>query len=269
MARSGRRFLGTLRRVFPDCQIAAQAVAFTMFLSFFPFLLLCLGLLSETRTGEGGLGEVLSRLRIILPPESARLVGAFLERHGTNAWRWISLGLGGTILVGMQVMSGLMEGFHIVEREQNRSGVLAKQFRAFVLLCLTIIPWVAVVFLTVFGRQARAWLIEMTGFSLLSRLIVAGCFFGVVLLLGVIVLMVIYRLGRPGRCSWDSVFPGAVLATVLWWSVDGLFGFYVRRVPYGEVYAGVAAAIGLMIWMYLTAIVVFLGAAYNAESRAG
>jgi uncharacterized BrkB/YihY/UPF0761 family membrane protein len=43
-----------------------------------------------------------------------------------------------------------------------------------------------------------------------------------------------------------------------------LFGFYVRHVPYGIVYGGLAAAIGLLLWMYMTAMVIFLGAAYNA-----
>jgi membrane protein len=37
--------------------------------------------------------------------------------------------------------------------------------------------------------------------------------------------------------------------------------------PYDVVYGGLAAAIGLLIWMYLTAVVVLLGAAYNAELR--
>jgi uncharacterized BrkB/YihY/UPF0761 family membrane protein len=37
--------------------------------------------------------------------------------------------------------------------------------------------------------------------------------------------------------------------------------------PYDAVYGGLAAAIGLLLWMYLTAIVVLAGAAYNAEAR--
>jgi uncharacterized BrkB/YihY/UPF0761 family membrane protein len=62
--------------------------------------------------------------------------------------------------------------------------------------------------------------------------------------------------------------PGAVLATLLWWLVDILFGVYVRRVPYSIVYGGLAAVIGLLIWMQLAAIVIFLGAAWNAEAAA-
>ena len=48
--------------------------------------------------------------------------------------------------------------------------------------------------------------------------------------------------------------------------MDIFLGVYVRRMPYDVVYGGLAAAIGLLIWMYLTAVVVLLGAAYNAEA---
>jgi len=57
-----------------------------------------------------------------------------------------------------------------------------------------------------------------------------------------------------------------MLATLLWWLVNVIFGFYVRRVPYSLVYGGLAAVIGLLIWMQISALIVFLGAAWNAEA---
>ena len=57
-----------------------------------------------------------------------------------------------------------------------------------------------------------------------------------------------------------------MVSTILWWVVDVLFGVYVRKMPYDVVYGGLAAAIGLLLWMYLTAVVVLIGSAYNAES---
>jgi uncharacterized BrkB/YihY/UPF0761 family membrane protein len=39
----------------------------------------------------------------------------------------------------------------------------------------------------------------------------------------------------------------------------------VRKVPYSVVYGGLAAVIGLMIWMNISAMIIFLGAAWNAE----
>jgi len=38
--------------------------------------------------------------------------------------------------------------------------------------------------------------------------------------------------------------------------------------PYNVVYGGLAATIGLLIWMQLSSVIVFLGAAWNAELAA-
>ena len=86
------------------------------------------------------------------------------------------------------------------------------------------------------------------------------------MLLAMAALAVIYRVARPQVAAWHAVLPGAALATLLWWTVNLLFGIYVRRVPYGMLYGGLAAAIGLMIWMQLSAFVALFGAAWNAET---
>src|SRR5260370_273415 len=76
---------------------------------------------------------------------------------------------------------------------------------------------------------------------------------------------VIQRVARAQEDSMLNVLAGGMVATLLWWLVDVLFGGYVRRVPYGVVYGGLAAVIGLIIWMQLSAVIIFLGAAWNAE----
>ena len=85
------------------------------------------------------------------------------------------------------------------------------------------------------------------------------------MVLAMLALTVIYRVARPREDSMRKVLPGAMVATLLWWLVDVLFGIYVRRVPYSVVYGGLAAVIGLIIWMQLSAVIIFLGAAWNAE----
>jgi membrane protein len=85
------------------------------------------------------------------------------------------------------------------------------------------------------------------------------------MILAMMALTVIYRVARPAERSLRNVLPGAMVATLLWWLVDVLFGIYVRRVPYSVVYGGLAAVIGLIIWMPLSAVIIFLGAAWNAE----
>lgn len=262
------RIYRAVRRVFPQCQIVAEATAYSMFLAFFPILLLGLGILHGTKWGASAVLQMWFRLQIILPPESSRLVGAYLGRHGESAMRWILVGLFGTLLVGARLMTTLTEGFHIVAGDQARPKFWNRQLRVLILLCLTIFPWLAVVILTIFGRQVTNWLMYETGSSFAMRVALRTGYVVAVFVLGVAILMTVYRVGRPGHGSWRDVLYGAILATLLWWIVDYVFGTYVRHMPYDVVYGGVAAAIGLLVWMYLTTIVVLFGAAYNAERRA-
>jgi membrane protein len=257
-----------LGRIFPDCITLSQAIAFNMFLAFFPMLLLALGIISSTASFHGALREVPDRLKLILPPGSEDVVAQYFVRKGEHPWKWFLLGLGGTLLAGSQVMVGFIEGFRIIEADPRRGGYWRVHLRALLLLLLTILPTIVIVILTVFGKQARAYLVRQYGQPLLIHELEIVFQAAVVFVLSMITLMLLYRLGRPGHRGFIRLFPGAMVSTVLWWVVDVSFGVYVRKMPYDVVYGGLAAAIGLLLWMYLTAVVVLIGSAYNAESHA-
>jgi len=89
-----------------------------------------------------------------------------------------------------------------------------------------------------------------------------------VLLIGVILgLSLIYRFG-PSRdkAEWRWVTPGGIVAAVLWIAVSMLFSWYVSNFgSYNETYGSLGAVIGFMTWIWLSSIVVLLGAEINAE----
>jgi membrane protein len=262
-----RNLLRALGRVLPDCITLSQAIAFNMFVAFFPLLLLVLGILGGTSLFPEALKVIPDRLSLILPPGTYDVVSGYFVRRQLHPMRWIAFGLGGVLLAGSQVMVGYIEGFRMIEGDLLRPGYWERQFRAFGLLCLTIVPMMAVIVLTVFGKQTRLWLMARVRSQVVTHELELLIYAAVVFVLAMIVLVALYGIGRPGHASFRSLFPGAVVATVLWWTVDIAFGWYVRKMPYDTVYRGLAAAIGLLLWMFLTAIIVLLGAAYNAEAR--
>src|SRR5208282_4341752 len=218
-------------------------------------------LLGSTTLFHDALREIPDRLNLILPPGSTEVVAAYFVRKAAYPWRWILLGLGGTLLAGTQVMVGYMEGFRVIEGDLLRPGYWGRQFRALGLLCLTIVPMLAVVILTVFGKQTRAWLLLHTRSVYLTREIELAFYGAIVFVLAMGVLVLLYRIGRPGHPGYLELLPGALVSTILWWAVDIFFGWYVRKMPYDAVYRGLAAAIGLLLWMFLTAMIVLFGAA--------
>src|SRR5271154_3301115 len=262
-----RNLVRAFGRIFPDCVTLSQAVAFNMFLAFFPLLLLALGLLGGTTLFPEAIREIPNRLMQILPPGSARVVAAYFVQHTVHPGRGILLGLGGTLLAGTQTMVGLMEGFRVIEGDLIQLNYWRRQARALGPLCLTIVPMLAVVVLTVFGKQLRAWLIQHTASPHFTHYIELVGYGVGVFVLAMAVLVLLYRIGRPGHPGFRDLLPGAAVATALWWAVDMSFGWYVRRMPYDVLYRGLASAIGLLLWMFLAAMIVLLGAAYNAEAR--
>ena len=268
MRTAWRTLFRSVLRVFPGCLTQSQAIAFNMFLAFFPMLLLALGVLTSAMRLRTSAHEMAARLREILPPGSQQVVVDFLARHGMHSWRWIALGLGGTLLAGTQVMKLMMNGFGMAYGDPQRHGFWSRQVRALLLLSATFVPWLAIVVFTVFGKQVRAWMIRHYGLPALFRGLWTVLLSSATLVVAILVLAVVYRVGRPGARDWREVLPGAVVATVLWLAANSAFGAYVRHVPHTLVYGGVAAAIGLMLWMQLTAMIVLLGAAFNAELAA-
>jgi membrane protein len=260
-----KRALSMFGRVFPRCGMIAQAVAFNLFLAFFPTLLIAVGLATSPIGGRTNLFDLITDLTALLPPGSQQIVSEFLIKRGPQAWKWALVGWTGTVLAGSQVMRLLMEGIHIVYGDLDRPGFLQRQLRALVLLVVTIAPLLAAAILGVFGRPLRHWIaIELNKSPSIQTL--WGFFFhGTAIFLAAISLTIIYRVARPHQASLGSVLPGAIIATLLWWVADISFGFYVRKVPYSVVYGGLAAVIGLLIWMQLSTVIIFLGAAWNAE----
>jgi membrane protein len=260
-----KRLFRSLARIIPRCGMVSQAMAFNMFLAFFSSLLVVLGLMSNSLRGRGG-GELAARLSSILPPGSWQLVSDFLLHREVDPWAWVLFGWVGTLLVGSQVMKLLMEGIHLIYGDRERHSFLGRQLRGLLLFCVSIVAWLLAVGLGVFGQPLRQWVDRefgpspfVLGFWTVMLPVVGG-------ILTMLVLVLIYRVARPGTTTWRSVLPGAANATILWWGVNLLFGIYVQKMQFGSVYGGLAAAIGLMVWMELSAMIVFLGVAWNAES---
>jgi len=87
------------------------------------------------------------------------------------------------------------------------------------------------------------------------------------LVLGTVALAVIYRYGpsrREARWQWLSV--GSVAAAIGWLISSVLFSWYIANFgAYNATYGSLGAAVGMMMWMWISAIVILLGGELNAE----
>jgi len=259
------RVWGMIRRVFPRCSTITQAIAFNVFLAFFPTLLLAVGFASTWLGSKTDMLEAVHNFTDLLPPGSHAIVVDYLSRRGPDVWKISLAGAAGTLLGGSQVMKLLMNGIHTIYDEPERMGFFQRQLRGLLLLLITVAPILTAGILGVFGRPLRHWLTGVLWTNAPVHVAWVVFFPLAAMTLALMALTVIYYVARPQEKHLRHVLPGATVATLLWWVVNAGFGFYMRRVPYNIVYGGLAAVIGLLVWMQLSAVIVFLGAAWNAE----
>lgn len=80
-------------------------------------------------------------------------------------------------------------------------------------------------------------------------------------------LSVVYRYGPSRReARWRWISWGSALATVLWLIASLLFSWYAANFgSYNKTYGSLGAIVGFMTWLWLSSVVLLLGAEVNAE----
>lgn len=157
-------------------------------------------------------------------------------------------------------IKALFEGLNIVYEEEEKRGIvwlnlesLAFTAGAIVVLALAIGAVVVVPLALLLLGVNQSWLALVRWPVLLVVMMTA--------------LSVIYRYGpsrREAKWRWLSI--GSVFASLAWLAGSLAFSWYLSNFAnYDATYGSLGAVIGLMTWMWLSAIVVLLGAELNAE----
>ena len=77
----------------------------------------------------------------------------------------------------------------------------------------------------------------------------------------------LFRFFPNTRVRWSDIWPGALLASVLWEAAKNGFAWYLSNFArYNLVYGSLGAIIALLVWSYLTGMIVLLGAEFTAQT---
>jgi membrane protein len=108
--------------------------------------------------------------------------------------------------------------------------------------------------------------IEFLGLDTHARSLLRLTSFVLLVLFVGVGLSLLYRFG-PSRqgARWHWISPGSLLATLLWLAASALLSFYVANVAsYDAIYGPLGAVAGMMMWFWVSAYAVLLGAEVNA-----
>lgn len=253
-----------------NCFGIAKGAAYSSLLAFFPVLASIAAILA--RVNAASVARVLSRLLFqVVPPGSEELVrNQFVDRGDREPWFIV-----GAVLLASWAASGavvsLMEGFQAAYRLPSGRPFLKQRSVAILLVFIAALPSIGASALIVFGGRAERWMFGWLGLPPDAELRTGiALLFGLLrylIALAAIVLVtgLLYCVGPNRPIKLRAVWPGAVLATLLWLGATSGFAWYVRNVAnYSVLYGSIGAVIALVVWMYLLSVIALLGCEYNA-----
>lgn len=251
-----------------DHRVMALAAGMTYYsiLAIFPALAALVAIYGFF-SDPGTIAKHLDEIAGFVPGGAIDIAREQLTRVATKGDRTLGL----TFLVGLVIslwsanaaMKSLFDTLNIVYGEQEKRGflglnALSLSFTlaaiAFVLVALGIVVALPIVLNYV-------WLSSNT------ELIIRWVRWPALFIAVAIALAVVYRFG-PSREAprWRWLTWGSVLAALLWLVASALFSFYAANFgTFNETYGSLGAAVGFMTWLWISAIVILLGAELNAE----
>ncbi len=259
--------LRTFQQIDEDRLLATAAgVVFYGLLAIFPAvtaLVSSYGLFADPST----ISANLQSLAVLLPDGTFAIVQDQIARvlskgNGTLGVTFI-FGLLLAIWSANAGMKAIFDALNVVYEEREK--------RSFLRLNLTSLAFtvaaLAAIMLMVGGVIAVPLALQRLGLGERGEWIVTLGRWPALVLFLLTALAILYRFG-PSRTNarWQWISPGAVAATLLWLAGSALLSWYLSNFGnYTATYGSLGAAIGLMTWMWMSAIIVLCGAELNSE----
>jgi membrane protein len=248
--------------------LIAAGVAFFGILAMFPALAALVALWGLVADPALVAAE-LEPLREILPPQAFDILSAQIGAlTGAPAARlgWATgLSVGAALWSSRAGVAALVQGINAVHGVENRGGIGHQAVSLMLTLALVgvalalfaagvVVPLVLALLPLGMFEQA---LVRAVRWTLLPAVTLVG-------------LGLLFRYG-PNLAEARPRFlsPGLWLALILWIAASEGFAFYLANfASYNAVYGSIGAVVALMMWLYVSAWSVLLGAALNAELMA-
>jgi membrane protein len=246
--------------------LIAAGVAFFGFLAIFPALAAVIAIYGFV-ADPFVLRSQIEPLEQFLPGDAFAVVSAQVEALITS--NSSTLGLSTVLSLMFALWSAragvaaLIRGLNAIHRLPNRLGVW-HQLRAMVLTLLLVVLALA----AMAAALAGPLVIRFLPVGPLQALALEGANMALGFLFVTLAIGLIYRLGPNAEKAPRLFTRGLFIALVLWGLVSRGFVLYLANFnTYNEVYGSIGAIAALLMWFYLSAYAVLLGAAYDAEHK--
>jgi len=245
--------------------LVAAGVAFYAFLAFIPALIATVsiyGLLADPSDVKRQVKSIAGAL----PEEVQRFLNFQLTSIVDANRAGVSVTLAISILIALWSASGgmaaLISGIHVAHEADEPKGMVKKRGKA---LALTLGAIVVLLVVVVLITALPSLIDNVVGGG--TRTFINVVRWPIVALVMLVSIGLLYRLSVGHRGRWFGIVSeGSLIAMVGWLALSILFAFYTANfASYAKTYGSLATIVVLLLWLWLSALAVLLGAEFDAE----
>ncbi|MGN5456586.1 ribonuclease [Kurthia sp. 3B1D] len=238
-------------------------LAYFFLLSLFPLLIFVMTLVPFLNLPQE---QVYTMMKELLPEQVYSLIGDTLKDVLENRnGGLLSVGILATLWSASNGVNALIKSLNqSYGKAETRPFIIARSMSVVFTLVLILLVVVALI-LPVFGSQIGHFLANTIGlgeqfgaifdkFRILLPPLVIFCG-----------LVFMYWLGPNVKMYLRSAIPGAIVSTVCWLVISYVFSIYINNFSnYSATYGSIGGIIILMLWLYITGMVLMIGGLVNA-----
>ena len=240
-----------------DGPFLAGAIAYQIFFSLIPLLAFVIGIFGFVYGQQGAERELRSIIGTALPAaggQESRLIGELVQGRALS----LGFGLIGTLLSVTAILGSIDTAMsHVLGREGKRP-FLRDRLNSLAFVAFVIVLAVGS-FAVSFGVQAAAAALAEGGLRDL-RLLLELLSPLVGLAVGYWFFYLVFRFAPRLPVRRSSARQAALVSAVLWEIAKVAFGFLTRTLGIFQAYGALAFAAGLLTWIYVTAVIILIGA---------
>lgn len=250
-----------------ELDLIAAGIAFYGFLALFPSMAAAIAIWGFF-ADAGVIRQELELARDYVPADAFSLISQQVEallalEYDSLKWATV-LSVGVALWTARAGVAALMRGLNAIHGLQNRPGHW-HQLRAMMLTLIMVGLVIAAMFLAVVGPLLLSFVPLGAWASLSLEMVQLVASFALVVL-GV---ALIYRLGLNREVYHPLFTRGIFVALVIWIAASRGFVVYLANFDaYNRIYGSIGAVVALLMWLYLSAYAILLGAAVDAARAA-
>jgi len=207
----------------------------------------------------------LQLLAFMLPPDALKFIGDEMIRLAAAKGGGLSFAFVASLAVSVWSANGavkaLMTGLNIAYEEREKRSLVRRTLISLAFTLGLLVFAIAAITILAARPAIETFMGERAA-------MVFGWISWPVLLAGLIVgVALLYRFG-PSRelVRWNWITWGSAVAVLVWVAISVLFSIYVGNFAhYDRTYGSLGTVIGFMVWLWISSLVILLGAELNSE----